>query len=504
MPSNPFIALENVTVRVGDKWLLHHTHWRINQGEHWVIWGPNGAGKTTLANVLLGHLAVVRGKVHRFYEQTMTDGDGRQAMALVSPEQVHGLHRREQLLDEMRHFSGRLDEQTLAGQMLGGDSDMGCPAGGSRPRTKIRQILDLAPLLKKPVGALSSGEMRKLLLGRALMANPHLLILDEPFNGLDASSRQALMGILGQLKDNTQMVLITHRLWEIPVFFSMVICLQQGRTVWHGTRKDFLQGLHEAEAEDSQHMDAQRVQQPPPAFGQYLQPTIQMRDVTVRYDHQVVLNRIDWIVRQGENWALIGPNGAGKSTLLRLITGDNLQSYANDLILFGKPKGAGESVWEIKARIGYVGDDLQIRYQRKMTGFDVVCSGFFDSVGLYRHCTGQQRQVARHWIEKLGLDDLDDQIFTRLSFGQQRLLLIARAMVKSPMLLILDEPCNGLDPAHRRRLMQILDLIGGSGSVNLLYVSHRAEEMPSCITHRLELEAGRVRQITTGRLRISD
>ncbi len=498
MSAHPFIAFENVTVRLGDQWLLHHTHWQINQGENWVIWGPNGAGKTTLAKVLLGQLAVVQGRVQRFYEKIAADGEIRQPMALVSPEQVHGLHGREQLLDEMRHFSGRVTLKTLAGQVLEDSSAKVNSINGRHRRAKIQRLLNLPPLLIKPLDALSSGEMRKLLLGRALMANPRLLILDEPFNGLDTSSRQTLMRIMGQLEDvGTQLVLITHRMWEIPDFFSHVICLEQGRVTWQGARDDFLRRFKDAETENARNMDTQLNGKPALQTGFHGQPIIRMRGVTVRYDQEVVLDRINWTVRTGENWALIGPNGAGKSTMLRLITGDNLQGYANEMILFGKPKGKGESVWEIKARIGYIGDDLQTRYQRKMTGFDVVCSGFFDSVGLYRRCSNRQLKVARLWVETLGLDDLGTQIFARLSFGQQRLLLIARAMVKSPVLMILDEPCNGLDQTHRRRLLQILELIADSGNTNLLYVSHRSDEIPTCITHRLELEAGRVKQITT-------
>jgi molybdate transport system ATP-binding protein len=197
-------------------------------------------------------------------------------------------------------------------------------------------------------------------------------------------------------------------------------------------------------------------------------------------------------MRSGENWALIGPNGAGKTTLLRLITGDNLQAYANHLELLGRRKGSGESVWDIKAHIGVVADDLQARYQRNLTGYDVICSGFFDSIGLYRFCSSDQKQTARQWIDTLALDDLADEPFNRMSFGQQRLLLIARAMVKSPKLMVLDEPCSGLDAAHRRRVLQLVDIIGQRPSTGLLFVSHHPEEIPACVSRRLYLDAGRV------------
>ena len=219
---------------------------------------------------------------------------------------------------------------------------------------------------------------------------------------------------------------------------------------------------------------------------------IEMRGVNVAYGATQVLSDVHWIMRNGENWAITGPNGAGKSTLLKLITGDNLQGYANDLFLFGRPKGSGESVWEIKQHIGYVADDLQLRFQRKMSGFDMVCSGFFDSVGLYRRRSQRQKALARHWLAQTGVSHLAARLFSQLSFGQQRMLLIVRAMVKTPRLLILDEPCNGLDVENRQRLLNMLDVIGRSGSTNLLYVSHRADEMPACISHQFHLAGGRI------------
>ena len=494
MENHPFITLEDVALRVGDLRILAGTNWCIAYGQNWVIWGPNGAGKTTLAKALLGTAAVVQGRIRRHYEQA---GDGarfRSAVALVSPEQYHDLYRREQLLNEMRHFSGQVNQTTRGHFLLADGGNVALPGEDSRWEY-IDALLGVSQLAAKPLDALSSGEMTKLLLARALVRNPRMLILDEPFNGLDTASQKALMTIITRLgAEGTQMILITHRLAEIPDNFRHVIRLDRGRVTWQGTRTDFIASIT-ASPSSAPEMSLGQFQ-PDTAVNQDTTNSddaiVQMRQVTVTYGDQVVLDSVDWTVRAGENWALIGPNGAGKSTLLRLITGDNLQGYANDLVLFGHRKGAGQSVWEIKQFIGVVADDLQARYQRTLSGYDVVCSGFFDSVGLYRRCTPEQRRIAGQWIELLGLTDLAPLPFARLSFGQQRLILIARAMVKSPRLLILDEPCNGLDLAHRRRLLALLDVIGRHGRTNLLYVSHRADEIPACITHWLFLEAGRV------------
>ncbi len=495
MDAAPFITLEHVTVRLRDRWLLADTHWQIRRGENWVVWGPNGAGKTTLARVLTGEVAVVRGWVRRHYEQDPAFCAGRRAVALVSSEQYHRIYLQEQLLDEFRHFSGRLDESTTAADVLRGVAERyGQTPTPAFHETQIPRVLDLTAILSKPIQALSSGEMRKLLIACALTAEPCLLILDEPFNGLDKPSRANLVRLLEQrIVSGTQVVLIVHRREEIPVFFSHLLQVKDGRVVWQGPMAEaaVLRSSDEVKVEDSGRSKA-------PSADRSLnrvdagEPLIRMREATVRFGDHIVLDRVDWTVCAGENWAVLGPNGAGKSTLLKLITGDQLQAYANDIHLFGRPKGSGESIWEIKEQIGYVADELQARYQRRITAFDVICSGFFDSVGLYRHCSDTQREAGSHWVRVLHVEELADRPMAQLSFGQQRLILIARAMVKTPRLLILDEPCNGLDESNRRRVLDMVEAVAASGHTNLIYISHRPDEMPACITHCLQLDAGRV------------
>ena len=494
MTAAPFITLDNVTVRLRDRWLLEGTCWQIRRGENWVVWGANGAGKSTLAGVLSGEVAVVQGWVRRYYEQDPELCEGRYGVAVVSSEQYHRLYQQEQLFDEFRHFSGRLTETTAVADVLQGILECHGKDQSDAYWYQVSETLGLGALYGKPIQALSSGEMRKLLIGRALAAEPCLLILDEPFNGLDTRSHGQLVKLLERLVAlGTQMVLIVHRREEIPFFFSHVLQVDRGRVAWQGSRAeaDALWPLSAAEkrAHESAPAASVRSVAKEAVGGEFL---IRMQQVTVRFGDQLALDRVDWSMRSGENWAITGPNGAGKSTLLKLITGDQLQAYANKIELFGRPRGSGESVWEIKQHIGYVGDELQARYQRKLTAFDVICSGFFDSVGLYRYCTDDQRRTGGQWVRSLHLEDLAGHPMSQLSFGQQRLILIARAMVKMPRLLILDEPCNGLDESNRCRVLQMVETIAATGRTNLLYISHRPDEMPACITHTLCLDAGRV------------
>jgi molybdate transport system ATP-binding protein len=490
MGSNPFITIVGITARVGGVWLFDDLNWQINSGEHWVIWGPNGSGKTTLAGVLMDQVAVVKGGVRRHYRKDADAYPGRPAMALVSPHQYHSFYDREQTLDDMRHFAGRVSDHTPAASLLYDGSQRVVMDAVDTRKSEFIDCLELGPLLEKPLSALSSGEFRRMLIARAMIAHPRMLILDEPFNNLDAKSKQILDKTLRRLGSaDTQMVLITHRTTEIGNLFSRILHLDRGDMIWQGNRSDFFRRMDRSVKPSRATLPPVPKRGPLPGMGETI---IRMRNVGVVFGDRRILHNIDWTVRRGENWALIGPNGAGKTTLLRLITGDNLQAYANYLELFGRRKGSGESVWDIKAHIGWVADDLQARYQRNLTGYDVICSGFFDSIGLYRFCSPDQKQTVRQWIDTLELDDVADELFHRMSFGQQRLVLIIRALVKSPKLMILDEPCSGLDAAHRHRVLQIVDAIGQRHVTSLLFVSHHPEEIPVCVSRRLYLNAGRV------------
>jgi molybdate transport system ATP-binding protein len=224
------------------------------------------------------------------------------------------------------------------------------------------------------------------------------------------------------------------------------------------------------------------------------EPLIEMQAVTVRYGQTIVLNRLSWTVEPGQHWAITGPNGAGKSTILKLITGDCLQVYANRIRLFGKTRGTGQNLWEIKSRLGVVSHDLATAYQKQLSAMEVVCSGFFDSVGLYRQCDMEQRQNAARWLARLDMASFGRVAFNQLSQGQRQMILVARAMVKSPSLLILDEPCAGLDPYNRRTVIELVDQIGRGGRTALIFVSHHENDIPACTTHRLMVDQGKATQ----------
>jgi molybdate transport system ATP-binding protein len=221
-------------------------------------------------------------------------------------------------------------------------------------------------------------------------------------------------------------------------------------------------------------------------------PLIELNHATIRLGSKRILDDVTWTMRRGENWALLGPNGSGKTTLLSLIQGDNPQAYALDLRLFGVRPETTATLWHLRRKMGWLSPELHLHYPPGWSCLEVVCSGFFNQIGLYEPCTPRQRATARGWLRRLGLAHRAQQLFGELSLGDQRLILLARAVVKKPKLLVLDEPCQGLDITHRRSLLTTVDRLIGQTRASLIFVTHHAREMPGCISHVLELKSGRI------------
>jgi molybdate transport system ATP-binding protein len=212
-----------------------------------------------------------------------------------------------------------------------------------------------------------------------------------------------------------------------------------------------------------------------------------MRNVTVQYGSNVILRGLNWSIQEGESWALLGPNGSGKTTLLSLILGDHPQVYTNEIFAFGKRRGSGESVWHIKKHIGWVSPELQLHFDDTVSVSSVVLSGFHETIGLFETPTPRQSAATRRWLRRFGLLEFADLPLFSLSAGLQRMTLLARALVKNPRLLILDEPCQGLDPFHRDLIIRSVDDLIRNHAVTAIFVSHRPEEIPASIRRVLRL-----------------
>lgn len=479
--------LENVTLRIRDTLLLPNTSWQIDHGQHWAILGPNGAGKTSLVKALTGDIPVVKGAIRAFDNPASP-----LRVEYVSFEQHQRLIAREDQRDEFRFFSGDLNRVTTVREIL--FESNGHPAGIAPDIANAVAGLKIKHLLNRGIRALSTGEMRKVQIARALQKHPDIMILDEPFDGLDESSRRDLAQIIDDLMDGTRtVILVTHRQREILPKISHVLAVKDGKVLFQGRRSDVLtpsqmERLYAFDFAASFFSIPDGEDRPQPAAGNFADTLVCMKNVTVRYDETIALDKISWTMKHGENWAILGPNGSGKTTLLNLITADNLQAYANQIYLFGKPRGSGESIWDIKQRIGMVSSEFQIRYRRPVTAFEVVLSGFFDSIGLYRRASAAQKQKAEQWMAILGIAHKSDRNFNQLSYGEQRMVLLARSMVKMPLILILDEPCQGLDRTNRHRILDAIDIIGRHSGTHIIYVTHYPDEIPACITHMLQFK----------------
>jgi molybdate transport system ATP-binding protein len=493
--NTPLITVDGVTVRLRDRWLLNGSSWQINTGEQWAIIGPNGAGKTTLAKAIAGLLPVVQGKIHYHALAGAAPVD---VIAYVASDARRDIRRLERELDHQRSFAGRFNDATTIRDLMHDRLPDHLPA--AERSVRLADVVDrfaLTPHLDKPAAAISTGEMSRVLIARELIRRPKMLILDEPFEGLDRPGRETLAAMLDRLAiSGLPLLLITHRPEELLPAISHVLTIDKGRITGAAPVNSSIGSFFSAPAAPPRQNAPQRPRRcPEPGSNDRHRPPrrlIDMQAVRVRYGGTVVLDRLTWTVGEGEHWAVTGPNGAGKSTLLKLITGECLQVYANRIRLFGRDRGRDQTLGETRAELGVVSHDLASGYQKRMSALDVVCSGFFDSVGLYRHCDGEQLGIARSWLEELGLQALAGAPFNQLSQGQRQMVLIARAMVKSPKLLILDEPCAGLDPQNRRAVLRLVERIGRGGASGLIFVSHHEAEIPDCTTHRLRLDGGRV------------
>ncbi|HIG40644.1 MAG TPA: molybdate ABC transporter ATP-binding protein ModF [Gammaproteobacteria bacterium] len=471
------VSIRHCSVQFSESFSLRQIDWQIDASQHWAIVGGNGSGKSALAALLAGEGEVKSGKI------VVTPDNVR----LVSFETQRKLIERERQRDDS-DITDEVFEGTSVDELLHEVLPDDC-----LDETRLGQLIEifqLQSLLSHGFRSLSTGETRKVMLIRALVSQPDLLVLDEPFDGLDADSVLALKNILIKLVERTPIVFVMNRLSEIPDYVSHLAYMDSGRL-------DHVVDRNNEEAyRDLQqllHLKTTDLSIPKADPGESLpvldpgQPLVRMRDLRVAYGDNVVFDHLDWQVNAGQHWQITGPNGSGKTCLLNLVTGDHPQCYVNDIFVFGYQRGHGESIWEIKQHIGYVSTALQWEYRVSISLRNVIISGFYDSIGLYQSATDGQKLIADDWLRLLGMNERADQPFNQLSYGDQRLLLIARAMVKHPHMLILDEPCLGLDDVNRQLVLALIEKICVASETTVIYVNHHSEDRIPGIENTLSL-----------------
>lgn len=445
----------------------------LKGGQHGMIVGPNGSGKSVLLRVLAGEGKVKSGE-RALSKRVAVVSTARQQQLIAAEKQKDDAD----ILDVVPVPTKVKD---LLGDVL------------SERLTSLCDELGLAALFEQPFLSLSTGETRKLLFVMALAQAPDVLLLDDPREGLDDASRAVLISFIESITEQIQVVIAVNRLQDMPAIPAVLTVMDKGQVLSQAESvMPFADNI--AACETWFHLKREDIQLPATTAECETKdlvadaPLVILNNGTVRYGDNTVFSGLDWQVHPTQHWQIVGPNGSGKTCLLTLITGDNPHCYTNDLTVFGIKRGSGESIWDIKKHIGMLSNAFHLSYRVNCTVIDVLLSGFFDSIGLYERPGREQVAVASAWLETLRLQERKDAPFQSLSFGDQRLVLIARAMIKHPPLLILDEPCNGLDPLNRLTVLALIEQLAKDGRTTLLYVNHHKEDAIPGISNTLTMQ----------------
>ena len=484
------ITVKNASRRIGRRRILRVEDLEIRQGEHWCFFGPNGSGKSLLANLLA--------KRHSDFAGSVTYSDGFEPsrdVHVVSFEEQQRLWARDNRLDMSEYADDAKDLGTTVLDLV----------KGSRPPkyedsallNKLMEQLLLADYVRSGIRFLSSGQVRRALIARALYAfqpsAQQLLILDDPLESIDIDAQPRVRDTISEfLREGFSSIQLCRRYGDILPVATHLAVMESLKVVQHGK----IDAVRESESYlrllsckpnlvreiPGKECDKNSIEDQ--------EPLIKMNGISASYSGVTVFKGFDWSMGREDYVLIEGPNGCGKSTLLSLINGENHKAYGQSITLFGRKKGSGETIWELKEKFGVVSNELHNKYIKGWRVLEVVISGFFDSVGLYDESGTREKEMAMEWLSTLGLNSLASSYYHEVSFGEQRLILLARAMVKRPKILILDEPCVGLDDYYRQLILDILDLIAEQTHTNLIYVSHVKDEKPRCINVHLSFERG--------------
>ncbi len=482
------VTLTNAVARHPDYRLAAPVSLSLYKGVPVAVCGRNGSGKTFLVDMLRAAHPVL-GDNHRFGLTPKKGGHVSDLIRYVCFRDVYGgtepayYQQRwnrgdEEVFPTVREILYEVGNFNKETEKL--DKELFCADA-------FCDRIGLTPHLDKPVNLLSSGELRRFQLTRVLCERPQWLIIDNPYIGLDAEARETLTLLLQELARELTLMLVVSRISDIPAFITDVIHVEEGRVFAPTDRGTYLSRQTLAESESDTDIQLPDSADDTPATLSEACTIIDFRTLRIGYGDRRLFDGFSWRVKRGEHWALMGRNGSGKTTLLSLVCADNPLAYACDISLFGRRRGSGESIWEIKKHIGYVSPEIFTTYRKNLTAAEIVASGLHDTVGLYRRPHPADMDTCREWLNVFGALHLADRPYLTLSSGEQRLVLLVRAFVKSPDLLVLDEPFHGLDDNVRRRAMRVIDKYMGNPRRTLILVSHYASELPSCIDHRLNL-----------------
>ena len=469
----PLITFEGATFRKFQYTVFPYTFWKMHQGENWAVTGINGSGKTTFLEAVEGRLMKIKG--HTGY--CLPDPNG--ITALQSDRLIAAVYFNDRSVKygdfyyQQRYHATETEGVITVREFLGLDREAVFPE---------LQALDIQALLEMEIIKLSNGQFKKMLIVKALLKKPRLLLLDNVYTGLDVKARTYIGDTLHQITAMGTQIVMTASDGEIPDVVTHVMEIERFVVGRQSTRKGYIA---------SQPADA-----PPPlpelpeAPAKTFETAVRLDEVTITYGGNVVIDCADWTIRHGEKWALTGPNGAGKSMLLSLIFADNPQAYANKITLFDRKRGTGESIWDIKDHVGFVSPEMHVYFRHDKTCSEAALSGLQENPYKPAVITSDIIGMMKKLFEYFSITHLSDTLFQRISTGQQNIVLLIRALLKNPPMLVLDEPFQGLDTFAVECAKRLLDMYCCERT--LVFVSHHPAEIPSCVDRRISIDRGHV------------
>lgn len=477
----PFVNISNLNLKYQQNQVLRNLNWQIFKGENWLLGGKSGSGKTSLAKAIAG-LEKSTGNIRVNFDSSSPLA--KQVYFVSSWFQFTNLEGDRNFYYQQRYNKHQKnDTLTVYAELLHYAKETGLHFNKVEP---YLELFGFSNCRDTQLIELSSGENKKLQLIKALWLKPQLLIVDQPYSGLDAASRRNLNQVFDDLTNQGVQLILVSNDEEIPNCINRFSEIRNGQLTVVNSKEEISK-----EEPRVKKILPYFLQEAPKVSSEIM---VSMKGINVKYGDKQVLHDITWEVRAGDKWLLQGPNGSGKSTLLSLINGDHPQAYSSDLFLFGKKRGSGESIWEIKEHLGIISPELHWYFDNTAKVWQSIASGFYDSVGLFRDLTHDKQKKVEEVLEFFGLMEYKNHLLNTLPLGKQRLALLARTIIKNPELLILDEPCQGLDAAQTQHFNDVIDELCTYGKT-LIYVGHFETQLPNCIENRIILENGRVKAI---------
>ena len=464
--------------------LLNHTDWKVRENSSWAILD----GKDHQREEFFSWLQ------HASHSRRHEDDAGDPTPEILLCSVVNFKSEQDLILEEKRNddsefIEGGFDKGTLVREYLSLNDHHRTnttSSGDQKLWTPLISIFGLTKLADTGLRFLSNGEIKKALIVKALQEQPDLLILENPFDGLDLDSRQQLSQTLQAASNQFTLILFLSQRKDLPHWIDHVLHLTDSGESQVFTPKEW--ALETSKKKPIQKVSAmEHLVSASNQNGDH-EALVELNNINISFSGRPLFQDFSWTIKLGEHWRLCGPNGTGKTTLLQIIHADLPQSYGQNIRLFGHQRGQGESIWDIRQHIGFLGTDSQRQFPKDMTGLAAVCSGLHHTTGIYKKPSPTEIQQSRQWIQHFELEHLSKKILSEMSYAETRMILILRAMIHCPRLLILDEPCQGLKEQQQAQIFSFIDQLLQKTSTQLLCVTHDTHDELGSITHQILLQ----------------